>query len=220
MAGVTGLFGTQGPLTGQLRIGASHTIGNNLLPRLLAGFMAQVPCRRPRVTIRSTALLIEQLQRFELDLAFIEGMSGEEELLIMPWGQDEMHVVASPDHPLADGRSHPLAALNDQRWVLREPRSGTREQFERLLLPRLERWHLALEMNANEGVNNSVAAGLGLGFMSRLATEALCEARKLREVRLERHFSRQLSLICHRDKYRSPLLERFLDYSRDWRPVQ
>lgn len=218
LGAITDLFGAGERLAGQLRIGASNTIGNNLLPRLLAGFIAGTDCRRPMVTIRSTAVLLEQLQRFELDLAFIEGTAGEDELVVCPWGQDEMHVVAAPGHPLADGRRHRLAALDGQRWVLREPRSGTREQFERLLIPHLDSWHLALEMNSNEGINNSVAAGLGLGFMSRLATASHCSSEQLQEVLLQPRFTRRLSLIYHRDKYQSPLLKRFIAYSRDWTP--
>ncbi|NVK40023.1 MAG: LysR family transcriptional regulator [Oceanospirillaceae bacterium] len=216
MAGIGELFADGNRFAGQLRIGASNTIGNNLLPRLLAQFMHEFSCRRPVVTIRSTAELVEQLKRFELDVALVEGRTADDELNVLPWGQDEMHVVAAPDHPLADGRRHDLESLNDQYWVLRELHSGTREQFERLLLPQLDCWYLALELNTNEAVNNSIAAGLGLGFMSRLATQSLCAAGELHEVRVSQRFPRKLSLICHRDKFRSPLLECFLDFSQAW----
>jgi DNA-binding transcriptional LysR family regulator len=42
--------------------------------------------------------LLGQLQRFELDLAFIEGTRGEENFVVCPWGRGEMHVVAAPGH--------------------------------------------------------------------------------------------------------------------------
>lgn len=210
------LFSPAGGFGGQLRIGASNTIGNNLLPGLLSEFMARGDRQRPVVTISSTARLLEQLERFELDLVFTEGPVDAGHFVVSPWGEDEMHVVAAPDNPLADGRTHSLRELDAQRWVLREAASGTRQQFERLLLPQLRSWHLALEMNANEGINNSVAAGFGLGFMSRLATGSLCRSGQLREIRLDQAFTRQLSLVCHPDKYRSPLLERFLSFSHAW----
>jgi DNA-binding transcriptional LysR family regulator len=213
---ISGLFSPEGVFAGQLRIGASNTIGNNLLPGLLAQFMAGGACQRPVVIINSTARLLEQLQRFELDLVFIEGSVDAAHFVVCPWGEDEMHVVAAPDNPLADGRTHSLQDLDAQRWVLRETASGTREQFERLLLPELASWTLALEMNANEGVNNSVAAGFGLGFMSRLATRSLCRSGQLREVRLDQTFRRQLSLVYHPDKYQSPLLGHFLSFSHAW----
>ncbi len=75
-----------------LRIGASTTIGNYVLPKLLAGFMgAQQPgsaaAWRSKVVIGNTAAICDAVTAFELDVGLIEGPSHQPELVVTPWLQ-------------------------------------------------------------------------------------------------------------------------------------
>ena len=121
------LFGPDAEPSGQLRLGASQTIGNYLLPSLLAGG-AQELGAAPRVTIANTHLLCHSLAHFELDLALIEGENHHPDLVSEFWLEDEMLIIAPPQHPLAGQRDLPLSLLAGETWVLREPQSGSREQ--------------------------------------------------------------------------------------------
>ena len=207
------LFGPDAEPSGQLRLGASQTIGNYLLPSLLAGG-AQELGSAPRVTIANTHLLCHSLAHFELDLALIEGENHHPDLVSEPWLEDEMLIIAPPQHPLAGQLELPLRLLAGETWVLREPQSGSREQFEQQIQPRLPRWQAGLELNTLEAVMLAVEKGLGISFISRLAVSDRLHSGRLVALTPSQTFPRQLSLVWHKQKFHSAALRRFLTFCR------
>ncbi|MEG0010112.1 MAG: LysR substrate-binding domain-containing protein [Aeromonas sp.] len=207
------LFSPDAEPASQLRLGASQTIGNYLLPSLLADSASELGLP-PRVTIANTHLLCHALAHFELDLALIEGENHHPDLVSEPWLEDEMLIVAPPNHPLAGRLELPLGQLGGETWVLREPQSGSREQFEQQIQPKLPRWQAGLELNTLEAVMLAVEHGLGLSFISRLAVSDRLASGRLVALTPSRRFPRQLSLIWHKQKYHSATLRRFLAFCR------
>ncbi|EKE71627.1 LysR substrate-binding domain-containing protein [Gallaecimonas xiamenensis] len=206
------LFDEGGEPQGELRLGASQTIGNYLLP----GLLAQMPGLAAKVRITNTHNLCHLLAHFELDLALIEGENHHSELATAPWLDDEMLVVAASGHPLAGrtsaGTKLALNDLNGQHWVLREPQSGSREQFDRELAPRLGTLGRVLELNTLEAVMQGVEAGLGLTLVSRLAAADRLQSGRLVALPLAQGFPRQLRLAWHKQKYHGALLRRFIAF--------
>ena len=207
------LFRPDAEPSGQLRLGASQTIGNYLLPSLLADSAHELGLP-PRVTIANTHLLCHALANFELDLALIEGENHPPDLVTEPWLEDEMLIIAPPDHPLAAHAALSPERLDGETWVLREPQSGSREQFEQQLQPRLPHWRAGLELNTLEAVMLAVEHGLGLSFVSRLAVADRLQSGRLVALSLSQSFPRRLSLIWHKQKYHSAALRRFLAFCR------
>src|SRR5579862_6256004 len=90
---------------GMLRIGASTTIGNYLLPAILAGFRASLPSParqnwQVQVAIANTAAIAASVAAFELDLGLIEGPCHEPELTVQPWLEDDLLVVTAAHDPI------------------------------------------------------------------------------------------------------------------------
>ena len=109
------------------------------------------------------------------DIGFIEGTHSHPELSVSKWRSDEIVVVAAAGHPLVERRAG-ARQLNHATWVLREPGSGTQEASDRWLIPHLTQMEVEPELGSNEAVKRVVAAGLGLGCLSRLAVkEAIAE---------------------------------------------
>lgn len=212
---IEGLF-TGGGLGGSLRIGASVTIGNHLLPPLLAAYARRIDMPRPQVVISNTARLCEKLESYELDAAFVEGSTHGAALDVTPLWRDTIRVIAPPGHRLADGSRRGIADLAGETWILRESTSGTREQFALHLEPHLRVWRLGLEFNSNAAIVNAVAAGLGLGFLSDLAIRDAVALGRVAAVPLDAEFGRSLDLALARDKYQSPLLQNFVGFCREW----
>lgn len=213
MQDIENLFSPDAEPSGQLRLGASQTIGNYLLPTLLASRKQELGLP-PKVTITNTHKLCHALANFELDLALIEGENHHPDLIAEPWLQDEMLVVAHPDHPLANQGTLTLPRLADETWVLRELQSGSREQFIQQIQPALPRWQAGLELNTLEAVMLAVEKGLGISFISRLAVSDRLQAGRLVVLPLEQRFPRQLSLIWHKQKYHSASLRHFIHFCR------
>ncbi len=205
-------------LGGRLRIGASVTIGNHLLPPLLSAFMARVEMLRPEVMIANTARLCRMIEGFDLDASFVEGSTHGASLEVTPLWHDRLVVIAAPGHPLADGTLRSVPALAGQTWILREPTSGTREQFSLRLEPLLSSWRLGLEFGGNEAIVNAVAAGLGLGFLSEFAVADALATGRVSLTALDVTHPRSLDLVMAPGKYQSPLLRHFLDFCQGWVP--
>lgn len=205
---------TQKQLQGQLRLGASQTIGNYLLPQLLTA----LPPGQIQVRIENTFSLCQQLMQFDLDLALIEGDCPFRELVAEPWLSDEMYLLANPEHPLARQVTVDYLMLQQQPWVLREAQSGSREQFNRYLAPQLSAMGPITELNSLEAVMGAVEAGLGLTFISAHAAAVRLRQGRLVRLMLPGQFSRQLTLVWHKQKYHSALARYFIDVCRQAAP--
>ena len=214
-------FGNEADASG-LRLGASTTIGNYLLPHILAAAKPRQPEAglHPVVTIANTADIAAAVASFQLDLGLVEGPSHEADLTIEPWLTDELLIVASPSHPILDKGRHTkvrIEALREAGWLLRERGSGTRETVEHVLLPHLHELRAAAEFSNAEAIKHAAAAGLGLACLSRLVVQDLLAAGTLVSLQTALPpLSRHLYLIHHRHKVLSSRLQRFLQLCRDW----
>ncbi len=203
-------------LTGQLRIGTSDTIGNQVAPYLISDFRRHTGHQAQSLCISNSALICQKLIEYELDLALIEGKTQHPELASTQFSQDEMCVICSLSSPLAKIKAPTVGDLEDSHWVLREAGSGSREFFLRAIAPRIEQWHEAFELNTTEALINSVSAGLGLGCLSRLAAETAIQDGRVVSIDLPLDMQRRFWLLVHKEKYQSPLLKTFIDFCHQW----
>ncbi|WP_407331236.1 LysR substrate-binding domain-containing protein [Enterovibrio sp. 27052020O] len=211
-----------GELSGHLRIGASDTIGNQLVPFLLRDFRNQSNHIDQELMISNSQAIIDRLMAFELDVGLIEGQGenkhllGNTELIMDPWLSDEMCVACAVDHPLANVENLTMFDLENHHWVLREIGSGTREHFLSRMAPRLEHWTVAFELRTTEAIINCAAAGLGLAYLSKLAARHAVSNNRLHLLEAPLDLRRQYWIARHKDKHLSPLLKRFISFGANW----
>lgn len=211
-----------------LRIGASTTIGNYVLPTLMGQFLAGQQVDRAfawqsRVMIGNTAIVAAAVAAFELDIGLIEGPCHESTLEVKPWLQDELVIVASPAHPLASSSPGltvksrvPVKTLREAVWLLREAGSGTRETTDQLVLPQLRSYRRSIEMGSSEAILRAAAQGLGLACLSHWAVNDLIEAGRLCCVTTTLpKMPRQCYLVIHRGKQMTPALKSFVECVSD-----
>ena len=195
---------------GKLQLGASTTIGNYLLPDLLAQFDRELPAPAredwsARVLIANTAAVIEQVRDFQLDLGLIEGPCHEPELTVLPWLEDELVIAASRDDPLCTRRRWdgivPLEALRQANWLLRETGSGTRETVEQALIPHLHHLRARIELGNSEAIKRAVLSGLGITCLPRFALRELLAVGDLVELQTQLPpITRRLFIVHHSGK--------------------
>lgn len=204
---------------GVLRLGASTTIGNYLLPGILAEF--QKTLARPvqgalqvQVVIANTAAITAQVAAFELDLGLIEGPCHEPELTVQPWLEDELLLVASAHDPIVQ-RAQPvtLAMLRQATWLLRESGSGTRETIDQLLTPHLHQLRAGIEFGNSEAIKRAAASGLGISCLSRYVVEDFLTSGLLVAPASELpRLTRRFHLVTHALKWRTRGLDLLIGY--------
>lgn len=202
------------PPATRLRVGASTTIGNYVLPALVAGYLKAWPGTAVDVVIGNTRDVAASVTRLEVDMGLIEGPCHETELCVVPWMQDELVIVAASAHALFQGAALariPLKALRQARWLLREPGSGTREAVEHALLPHLHHLNGDMQPGSTEAIKQAAAEGLGLACLSLCAVQDLVTLGRLVILRTTLpRLMRRFYLVHHRQKRFSDNLQRFL----------
>lgn len=208
-----------------LNIGASTTIGNYVLPRLLKSFVqasgaGELESWRSKVVIGNTAAICDAVAAFDLDVGLIEGPCHHASLKVTPWLKDEMVVVAARDHPvLASTRRDervPVKVLRDAVWLVREEGSGTREATDQTILASLRTYRRSIELGSSEAIKHAAAEGLGLACLSSWVVDEFIRSGRLVKVATTLpRLVRQCFTVVHRQKHPTPALGDFLDEA--WR---
>ena len=206
------LFSPHATASGTLKIGASDTIGNHVLPSILSGFRQQQQHYSQQVFISNSELICQKLRDFELDIALIEGHAQQSDLVSTVFSQDTMCIIAPPSHPLAAKPQLSFNNLASSQWVLRETGSGSRSFFLRNLATHIDNWSQSFELNTTEALINSVAEGLGLGCLASPAAQYALKDGRVTQLNLNHPMQRQFWLVMHKDKYKNPLLTQFIDF--------
>jgi DNA-binding transcriptional LysR family regulator len=209
------LQGQQG--YGNLKIGATLTVGNYLVTLLVAKFLQQYPQSHIQLQVQNTRTIVEQIANHTLDLGMIEGECNHPEIAVAPWIADELVIFAAPTHPLAQlaqtGKAIHKSDLLLQPWIVREKGSGTRETFDRAFKQDYSRLNITLELEHTEAIKRAVESGLGIGCISRLALKDAFRRGSL--VPIENHslqFHRNFYFLWHRQKYQTGGIRQFLAF--------
>ncbi len=197
---------------GALRIFASSTIGNYLLPGMIANYRRDYPTMPLELSVGNSQDVINAVADFRVDIGFIEGPCRMTELVTQPWLEDELVVFAAPGAAILD-QPVTLDSLGAAPWILREQGSGTREIVDFLLLCHLPQFELALELGNSEAIKHAVRHDMGISCLSRWVIADQLAMGTLVEVTLPLpKLTRTLYRISHRQKHISNALNRFMHY--------
>ena len=187
---------------GQLRIGATLTIGNYLAVELMTRYMEDQPHSKLDLQVANTMTITQRVINFDLDIGLVEGEVQDSELNVYPWQTDELVVFCHPASPLAQLGQLTDTELLQAQWILREKGSGTRQTFDRAMTGILGRLQVLLELEQIEAIKGAVAAGLGLGCLPRIALHQDFAAGRLVELNIgQRDLTRRLYVLVQRHKF-------------------
>ncbi|ASP40456.1 LysR family transcriptional regulator [Bacterioplanes sanyensis] len=210
---------------GNIKVGATLSIGNYLVVPLMASFMTDHPGTRVTLDVANTRTIVEELLDFQLDIGLIEGEINHPHLHIEPWMEDELAVFCHPHHPLAErqrqlqrqGQSLKPSDVIGQPWIVRESGSGTRQAFERAFHGWLPEMNIQLELQHTEAIKRAVEAELGLGCLSSITLRDAFERGRLVALHLPQlNMQRRLYLAMHRQKFKTAGIEAWLDLCRGY----
>lgn len=182
---------------GAIRVYASSTIGNYIMPEIIARYRHDFPDLPVELSVGNSLDVINAVADLRVDFGLIEGPCHAADIIAEPWLAGEVT----------------LQQLAEAPWILREHGSGTREIVDYVLLSHLPAFHLGMELGNSEAIKHAVRHGLGISCLSRRVIAEQLASGTLAELKVPLpRLTRTLWRIHHRQKHISKALQRFLQY--------
>lgn len=201
-------------VSGTLKIGASFTIGEYILPKVLAQTATKYPAVDIVVTIANTEEIVQALRINHLDVGIVEGQVNPADCAMEPFMEDEMVLIVPNEHPLKQKTAVKPEDLQDLIWILRENGSGTRAFSDHLIKSLGLTVKKTYVFSSHQGVKEAVSYGLGIAIVSRLIVQSELTAGKLGSVKIESekvNLSRQFLILRHKEFFSSKTMEVFFE---------
>lgn len=207
-----------GEISGALTIGASTTIAEYMLPPLLGEFKNRYPDINLRLKVANTDGIVSMVEHNVIDLGVVEAPVSNKNLIVEICHQDQLVVVAAPDHDLVKrgGKVRP-ADIKSYPFVCREEGSGTREVITQYLANEgvtEDEMNFALELGSPEALKGAVEAGMGISILSKSTIEKELKLNTLCELQLDPPLSRPFSFVRQRQKFRVRVMEELLEFAQ------
>lgn len=188
------LGSTDGQFSGELSLGVSTTIAQYVLPRLIGAFLDEHPRVELSLQSGNTEQVVHSLLNGKVSVGLIEGPSRHRGIRTQPFMRDELIPIAAANFAVTH-----LSAPQflNSTLLMREQGSGSRQVVESALAKagfKLKSFKNVMNLDSTESIKSAVEAGLGIGFVSRLAVLKELELGAIRVVSIRgltiaRHFS-------------------------------
>ena len=208
-----------GKLIGRLIIGCGTIPGTYILPGLIARFRLEHPSIKATLRITSSRIIAEKVVAGEYELGVVGARWNESRLNWTAMFSDELTLAVHPDHSWALKKAILLKDIGKEPFIMREPDSGTRKVFARILekngLKETSLQEVA-EIGSTAAIKEAVKAGIGVSILSRRAVIDDVKCGRLVAVSVKNHkLQRPFYLIQRKNRALSPVASVFLDYLRD-----
>lgn len=202
----------RGIKSGRLTV-ACATTAKYFTPDLLGPFCAAYPEIDVGLTIVNHDGLVERLRRNADDLTIMTLPPVDLDVECTPFRSNPLVVVAPVTHPLTGRRNLPLASLKAERFIYREPGSGTRTRLAQFFDGAGFTPQIRMELGSNEAIKHVVAAGLGISVLSQCALDADPALDRLAVLDVAGFpLSDEWVMVYRRGKRLSPLAQAFYDH--------
>ena len=209
-----------GEISGALTIGASTTIAEYMLPALLGEFKNRYPDINLRLKVSNSEGIVSMVEHNVIDLGVVESQVSNKNLIVEVCHDDQLVVVAAPDHELVKrGAKVKAAEIVKYPFVSREEGSGTREVIMQYLIDKNVNpgeMNFCLELGSPEAIKGAVEAGMGITIISRSIIDKELKLNTLCELQLDPPLSRPFSFVRQRQKFRVTVMEELLEFAQSY----
>ncbi|MET3193714.1 LysR family transcriptional regulator [Bacillus sp. OAE603] len=156
---------------GLLKIGASYTFGEYVLPHILANLKLKFPNVIPSVQIGNTREIAQAVLTHQIDVGIVEGEYVHQNVFMETVATDELYIMAGVNHALSKNKEVTIEQLERETWIVREEGSGTREATDRLFETLNISPTTLVEFGSTQLIKEAVEAGLGISYLSDLTVK-------------------------------------------------
>lgn len=209
-----------GLVKGSISVGASSTIGNYLLPAVIADFRRTHPKIKVNLLVGNTKRIVELLNSGNIDFGIVEGDVARQKLIVEKLLTDELVVIVPALHPLAKKKEASIYDVVKEPFILREEGSGTRQILEKYLNKHgisSQDMKASLMLGSTVAIKEAVESGIGISIVSRWAAkkENKFGSLKLLSIREEK-LLRDFTLISQKGAIASYAVDEFLTYLKGY----
>jgi DNA-binding transcriptional LysR family regulator len=201
---------------GNLKIGASQTIGTYLMPRVLALFAKNYPQIDLKVQVHSTRLIANSILNREIDIAVVGGDIPNElkkDLTVEPFIEDELSLIVPTFHPFAKKQQINKEDLYHLNFITLNSTSTIRRFIDHILIQNeieTSQLKIIMQLNSIEGIKTAVSLGLGVAFVSSSTIEKEIKLETIKIIKIKNiRITRTLSIISNPECYKSKAFEFF-----------
>lgn len=193
----------KGIVHGDLKVGASLTIGEYILPFILADFSHHYPRVNVSLKVYNSEQIVEKLLKHEINLGFIESMLSYPAFKQLTFAEDELIIISSPHKKFTQSSEITREELLTIPFINRERGSGTRQVMEDALRKNHvdpEKLNIIMELQQTEAIKSFVEAGLGVSIISKSAVKKELKLQTLEQLTLEGlSLSRNFYIVYHEE---------------------
>lgn len=209
----------------QIHIGASTTIGNYVLPPLLAKIYSDQPKANVDLYIANTQEVVSEVEQLNIDIALVEGMprpADSKAIEQRAWRTDTLMVFAKRDSKWLEGLAEydivdgcyrlNVNQLAKLPLLVRETGSGTRQIIDEQLLQYMPDADVVMAIQQSEAIKHMVSSDIGLGCLSQHVIQAELASGNLVQVKVAGiDLARTWWLVWHKARHQSPIWQTFID---------
>ena len=208
---------------GNLKVGASQTIGAYLMPRVLTLFAQSYPQITLSIDIDSTRIIAKKVADRIIDIAIVGGdipTGLKKNLEIEDFVDDELILIIPKSHPFARKKKKKISRedLYHLNFITLNSNSTIHKFIDNIMIQnniQTKQFNVIMELNSIEAIKTAVSLGLGAAFVSSSAIEKEIELKTVEIIRIENiKITRTLSIITNTDSHRSKAFDFF--YNELW----
>ncbi len=208
-----------GEISGALVIGASTTIAEYLLPKLLGAFRREYSEIDLRVHVGNTESVVAMVEHNVIDLGLVEAPVSNKNLEIAICRYDEMVVVVPADHPLARKKRVSVNDIRKYPMVMREEGSGSRQVIDSYFKENglsINELEIAMTIGSTEAIKSAVEEGLGFAIVSRSTLVKESALGTLVPIPLYPSLKRPYSHVRQKQKFRHRAVSELLEFAEQY----
>ena len=155
----------------EIRFGATRTVGDTLMGGILEKYLREYPDADIHMVVENTRELLERLDDGRIDFALVEGFFKKSEYDYQKYSEENYIAVCSPDYQFRENPDR-IENLFQERLLLREEGSGTREVLERYLDSQnlsLSDFERTMEAGSLHTIKELTKSGCGITFLYEVA---------------------------------------------------
>lgn len=201
---------------GNIRIGASITIGTQILPDLLQQLRVQAPEVRIEVAINKSDVIQQKVLENGVDIGLIENQIPHRDLCTVPFMRDNLCAIIPPGHPLEFEKSVSLEQLAEYPFLMRERGSAGREILDGCFEMKQLNVHPMMESASTQAIVSAVASRIGVAVLPYLLVKKDIQEGRVLQLQLTEPLERNLNIVYHRSKYLTGNMNTFIELCKQY----